>query len=106
MAVQRISPLDAQDHAETNPDMMLVCAYDTTEKFRKNVLDGAISIKEFQARVDLIPKNREIIFYCNCPNEATSSRWAEHYHSQGFRNVKVLQGGVDAWKEASQALTR
>lgn len=106
MAVQRISPLDARDHAENNPDTMLVCAYDTNDKLRKCHLDGAMSLKEFRARVDLIPKNREIIFFCACPEEATSSRRAEEAVALGFRNVKVLSGGVEAWKEAGEALTR
>jgi hypothetical protein len=42
----------------------LVCAYDDDEKWRKNRLEGAMSLTDFRARESTIPKNREIIFYC------------------------------------------
>lgn len=104
MAAQRISPAEAQERLANNADTMLVCAYDTNEKCRKNGLSGATSLKEFQARVDLIPKNREIIFLCACPAEEMSTRWADHFAGQGFRNVKVVEGGLEAWREARTAL--
>ena len=44
--------------------MLLVCAYDDEEKFRQNRLQGAVSLADFRARQDSIPKDREIIFYC------------------------------------------
>ena len=43
---------------------MLVCAYDSEEKFEQNHLKGAIPLVEFESQVDSLPKDREIIFYC------------------------------------------
>src|SRR5688572_18838624 len=100
MTTERISPQEAQELMEARPDTMLVCSYDNHEKCRKNHISGAISFQEFQARADLIPKDRVIVFYCACPNEETSSRRAEEYRARGFRNIKVLEGGLAAWKEA------
>jgi rhodanese-related sulfurtransferase len=101
MASERISPQDAREHLEMKPDTMLVCAYDNHEKYRKNHISGAVSFQEFQARADLIPKDREIIFYCACANQETSARRAEEYKARGFRRVQVLDGGYAAWKEAA-----
>lgn len=108
MAAERISAQEAQAHLESNPDSMLVCAYDSQEKFRKSHINGAISFQEFQARADLFPKDREMIFYCACPQEETSTRRADDCKARGFKNAKVLEGGFKAWKEADNgmALTR
>jgi len=43
---------------------LLVCAYDSEEKFRNLHLDGAISLAEFKKKLPSLPKNQEIVFYC------------------------------------------
>ncbi len=60
--VERIGPHEAREHMRSGA--LLVCAYDSDEKFRQNRLDGAISLADFQARDESLPKDREIIFYC------------------------------------------
>ena len=59
----RISPDEAHDHLESG-NAMLVCAYDSEEKFRQNHLEGAISLDEFRHEDDTLPQNYEVIFYC------------------------------------------
>ncbi len=46
-------------------DALLVCAYESEEKFKKNSLEGAISLQEFKTKEGEIARDREIIFYCN-----------------------------------------
>ena len=58
----RIGPREAHQHIESGA--MLVCAYDSDEKFRQNHLEGAVSLEEFRSQVDSLPKDREVIFYC------------------------------------------
>ena len=45
-------------------ELLLVCAYDDEEKFRRMRLEGAISLSEFRSRLPKLPKNQEIVFYC------------------------------------------
>ncbi len=64
MAAERISA--EQAHADvTSGKALLVCGYDSDEKFREHHLPEAISMAEFRKRVDSLPKNQEIIFYCS-----------------------------------------
>jgi rhodanese-related sulfurtransferase len=77
-----------------------VCAYDDEAEFHANYLDGAISLLEFESMVDTLPRDREIIFYCACPDEQTSTTVADEYRAKGFTNVKVLSGGVKGWQRA------
>lgn len=64
MGVARIRPEVAHQHLESNPETLLVCAYDSQDKFRANHLEGAISLDEFRAKAGSLPNEREVIFYC------------------------------------------
>jgi hypothetical protein len=43
---------------------LLVCAYDSEERFSSLHLDGAISLSAFRVKLAAIPKDQEIVFYC------------------------------------------
>lgn len=45
-------------------DAMLVCAYDSDEKFQKFKLEGAVSLAEFRTLVPTLAKGKELVFYC------------------------------------------
>ena len=62
--VERITAQQARQHLSSDPSALLVCAYDSDEKFAENRLEGAIPLSDFKARADALPKDREIIFYC------------------------------------------
>lgn len=59
-----ISAAEARKHVQSD-DALLVCAYESEEKFKNACLEGAISLQDFKAREETIDKNREIIFYCS-----------------------------------------
>ena len=94
----------ARELLRTDPAAVLVCAYDKDEDFRKNDLEGAISLTEFRRRIDTFPKDENVIFYCACPHDEGAIQQAEEYQKQGFVNVQVLEGGVNAWKAAGYSL--
>ncbi len=50
--------------------------------------------------VDRFPRDREIVFYCACPNEVSAKRAAQILLAKGFREVRPLIGGLDAWLAA------
>ena len=45
----------------------------------------------FAAVEDRLPRDREIILYCNCPNEASAAQAARVLLSRGFRQVRPLR---------------
>jgi membrane protein DedA with SNARE-associated domain/rhodanese-related sulfurtransferase len=71
-----------------------------------SVIPGALQFdpKEIENRQVEIPRDREIILYCSCPNEATSARAALLLRNQGISRVRPLLGGLDAWKELGYPL--
>jgi len=60
----------------------------------------AISLAEIERHVADFPKDREIVFYCNCPNEASAATAAKALHDLGYTRVRPLLGGLDAWMDA------
>jgi rhodanese-related sulfurtransferase len=47
--------------------------------------------------LDQVPTDREVIFYCTCPNEAGAARVARTLIDLGYERVRPLLGGLDAW---------
>jgi membrane protein DedA with SNARE-associated domain/rhodanese-related sulfurtransferase len=44
-----------------------------------------------------LPAGREVVVYCNCPNEASAVQAARMLLGQGVTRVRPLTGGLDAW---------
>lgn len=64
-------------------------------------IPGAIHLlfEEIDRRHDELPKNKEIVLYCTCPNDISSARTALKLKRQGVQRVRPLEGGLDAWRE-------
>ena len=63
-------------------------------------LPGAIALplEEIERRaVAVLPRDREIVLYCNCPNEVSAARAARLLTELGFQRVRALAGGLDGW---------
>src|SRR6266850_3619928 len=79
--------LDLRSHVELEHDPSLI--------------RGArhMTMDELQIRQQEIPRDRDIILYCSCPNEVSSARAALLLHRRGILRVRPLLGGIDAWRE-------
>ena len=64
------------------------------------LIPGAIPVKpdEIDAHLGTLDRDSEIVLYCTCPNEETSLSVHHQLSQRGFKNVKVLIGGLPAWK--------
>jgi membrane protein DedA with SNARE-associated domain/rhodanese-related sulfurtransferase len=51
-------------------------------------------------------RDLEIIVYCACPNEASAAVAAQHLKRAGFKRIRPLLGGIDAWVQAGQPVDR
>lgn len=64
------------------------------------VITGALrmAFEDLKARHDELPRDRDIILYCTCPNEATSASVAVKLRRHGIRRVRPLAGGLLDWQ--------
>ncbi|SLM49408.1 Rhodanese domain protein [Nitrospira japonica] len=63
-----------------------------------------ISAEELEHRHHDIPRDRDIILFCACPNEATAARMALMLKRRGISRVRPLLGGIDVWRELAYPL--
>ena len=64
------------------------------------IIPGAKRIppKEVLENPSLIPKEKDSIVYCTCPSDKTSRRILHRALGLHFTRVKLLKGGLAAWK--------
>lgn len=63
-----------------------------------------VPLSNVEQRLKDLPRDREVIAYCTCPNEASAARVAKILMDNGFRHVRPLYGGLDAWIAAGYAV--
>jgi membrane protein DedA with SNARE-associated domain/rhodanese-related sulfurtransferase len=51
-----------------------------------------------------VPVDGEVIVYCACPNEATAVKVAQTLRKVGYKRIRPLHGGIDAWIQAGNAV--
>lgn len=57
-------------------------------------------------QVDLpAQSDHSIVLYCSCPNEVTAAKVAKKLIDKGYRNIRPLTGGIDAWRDAGYTVT-
>jgi len=63
-----------------------------------------LDLADIDRQLAHLAKDREIVFYCSCPNEASAASAAKLLMDIGYKHVRPLLGGIDAWSEAGYAL--
>lgn len=98
----RISVEQLRELIEAGHDPVIVDARSRTAQAMHPSIPGAIlyghvAHEDAFARV---ARDRDIIVYCSCPNEASAAVIARKLINHGFVRVRPLVGGLDAWNEA------
>ena len=70
------------------------------------VIPGAVPIspQDVDKSTADISRNANVVLYCTCPNEESSLKAYRQMKDRGFRHLKVLTGGLPAWKRANLPL--
>jgi len=76
---------------------------EAARKLDTRTIPGAhpVDVEQPDAHLSHLAPGAEIIVYCTCPNEATAARVARLLMDRGFKRVRPLTGGLDAWFEAA-----
>jgi len=65
-----------------------------------------VDLDALESTLERVPRDGEVVVYCACPNEATAAKVALKLRARGFRRVRPLGGGIDAWMSAGIAVER
>ena len=66
--------------------------------FRAKRIPGSIHFETLKHALETLDPKEEVIVYCSCPNEESSARVALLLHRKGIVRVRLLLGGIDAWR--------
>ena len=64
----------------------------------------AVDLDALERTLAEVSRERDVVLYCACPNEATAAKVALQLRARGFRRVRPLSGGIDAWASAGLVL--
>jgi membrane protein DedA with SNARE-associated domain/rhodanese-related sulfurtransferase len=105
MARISVAELHAQMQNEPRPVVVDVRSA-TAQDLQLQRIPGAlhVPVHDVGRHVGSLPRDRDIIFYCTCPNEASAAQAARLLMNHGFRRVRPLHGGLDAWIAAGYAV--
>jgi membrane protein DedA with SNARE-associated domain/rhodanese-related sulfurtransferase len=102
LGVARITPEELKERLDLGEDIFLVDLRDAIEfEIEPRTIPGALrlSVEELEENHHKIPRDREVVLFCTCPNEAASARAALLLRRQGITQVRPLAGGLAAWIE-------
>lgn len=81
------------------PRMFVIDARDAAQ-FAKDHIPGAVHMdwRQVLAKRNSIPRNKPVLIYCNTGTLSAQAGFA--LRVAGWDNVRILQGGLQAWKAA------
>lgn len=64
----------------------------------------AIELDQLKRAPPALPRDRDIVTYCGCPNDVAAVRAAQLLRGLGYTRVRALSGGIEAWTAAGGRL--
>ena len=107
LVASRLEPEELRIQLDAGEEVYIVDLRHPLEQMTEPyTLPGALRVApdELAARVHEIPRDRDVILYCTCPNEETAAHTALKLHRLGVERVRPLRGGFDAWKRLGYPL--
>lgn len=101
LRMARITPADLRQMMEAGKELVILDLRSSIEAAAEAGIEGAVhlTLDDVKQERYKIPRDREIVVYCSCPNEVTAARVALLLRRHGFSNVRPLLGGIDAWRQ-------
>ena len=108
LRMDRVSVDELRDLIDANKASAIVDVRSPLTQAATGRIPGAltIDIKNIAKGFDGVAKDDEVIVYCACPNEATAVKVAQQLRKLGFKRIRPLHGGIDAWIGAGNEVER
>jgi membrane protein DedA with SNARE-associated domain/rhodanese-related sulfurtransferase len=101
LRIDRISPEELHQRMNAGEDVVIVDLRHTLEfEAEPETIPGAVRMdtSELEEAVDVIPRDREIVLFCSCPNEATAAQMALRLRNLGITRIRPLAEGLAGWR--------
>jgi membrane protein DedA with SNARE-associated domain/rhodanese-related sulfurtransferase len=107
VSIARITPAELKARMDLGERLYIVdLRHPLLLGAERRSLPGAVHFtpEEVIARKDLIPRDREIVLFCDCPGEASAALVATALRNHGFPRARPLEGGLEGWRLAGYPL--
>src|ERR1700730_18105016 len=101
LRIARITPEELKQKLDAGEDILVVDLRHSLD-FDANpeTIPGALHVDaaELEEAYQVIPRDREIVLFCACPNEVTAARLALILRSKGITRIRPLSEGYEGWR--------
>jgi membrane protein DedA with SNARE-associated domain/rhodanese-related sulfurtransferase len=102
LKISRITPEELKEKLDAGEDILVVDLRHSLD-FDANpeTIPGALHVdaSDLEEASEVIPRDREIVLFCACPNEVTAARLALLLRSKGITQIRPLAGGYEGWRK-------
>jgi membrane protein DedA with SNARE-associated domain/rhodanese-related sulfurtransferase len=109
LRIARITPEELHQRMKSEEKPLIVDLRHSMElNAEPETIPGAIRMDpgELEEAVEAIPRDREIVLFCSCPNEASSAQMALRLRHLGITRIRPLAGGLAGWRDRGFPLQR
>jgi membrane protein DedA with SNARE-associated domain/rhodanese-related sulfurtransferase len=100
LRIARITPEELKEKMDSGEDVLIVDLRHALDfDANPDTIPGALHVDaaELEEASEVIPRDREIVLFCACPNEVTAARLALLLRSKGITRIRPLAEGYDGW---------
>lgn len=101
LRIARITPEELKGKIDAGEDVIIVDLRHALEfEAQPETIPGALHMDaaELEEASEAIPRDREIVLFCACPNEVTAARLALLLRSHGITRIRPLAEGYEGWR--------
>ena len=104
LQMDRISVDELRALIDEGKKLLILDVRPKEARMQHGFIPGAVPAhpEDIDPVVTTYSRELEIIVYCACPNEASAAVAARHLKQAGFKKIRPLLGGIDAWVQAGQ----
>src|SRR3984893_969969 len=109
LRISRITPEELKEKIDAGEDVIIVDLRHALDfAAQPDTIPGALHMDaaELEEAHEIIPRDREIVLFCACPNEVTAARLALLLRSKGITRIRPLAEGYEGWRSRGFPLSR
>ena len=108
LRMDRITVAELRKLIDDGQEIVILDVRSKEIRAQEGTIPGAVSAHptDIDPALKSYPREMEIVVYCACPNEESAATAAKHLRRAGFKKIRPLLGGIDAWVQAGHPVDR
>ncbi len=108
LRMDRITVAELRGLIDDGKEVVILDVRPREVRAQDGIIPGAVAAHpdDIDPIVRKYARDAEIIVYCACPNEELAATAAKHLKEAGFKRIRPLLGGIEAWVAAGHPVER